>query len=146
MLRRGLNMLLRRSLESVFQVTAESAATATTKSFIQVFEVDLPITVYVRASHSDVTVRRVPGTRVELSANLRASFGWDLAADQDSAGVYIVAKRKRVVGAMSSARFTLTVPPEANLVLNLTPGTLHIENVDGKLNIPGAEGAPLLKG
>jgi hypothetical protein len=136
MLRRVLNMFVRRGLETALQVTAESAASAASKSFLQVFEVTLPTTVYVRASQCEITVLRAPGSRVELSANLRAAFGWELAAEQDEAGVYIVARRKPVVGAMSSARFSLSVPPEANLVFNVTPGTIHLMDVDGKLSIP----------
>ena len=138
MIRRVLNMFVRRGLETALQVTTESAASVATKSFVQVFEVSLPTTVYVRASQCEITVLRTPGSRVELTANLRASFGWELAADQDEAGVYVAARRKRVVGAISSARFSLTVPLEANLVLNVTPGTIHLINFDGKLSIPAA--------
>jgi hypothetical protein len=138
MIRRVLNIFVRRGLETALQVTAESAASAASKSFLQVFEVTLPTTVYVRASQCEITVLRTPGSRVELSANLRAAFGWELAAEQDAAGVYIVARRKPVVGAMSSARFSLSVPPEANLVFNVTPGTIHLIDVNGKLSIPAA--------
>ncbi len=137
MIRRLVNMLLRRSLVTAVQVTTETAATAAGKSFIQRFDVRLPTTIYVRASQCDVTVYRQPGSQVELSANLRASFGWDFIAEHDEAGVYVVAKRKPVVGAISSANLTLIVPPEANLVCHLTPGTVHLIDVDGKLNIPG---------
>jgi hypothetical protein len=133
------NTMLRRGFETAVQATTETAASVATKSFEQRFTVTLPTTVYVRASQCNVTIRYEPGNRVELSANLRASFGWELAADQDSAGVYIVAKRKPVVGKIASAHFTLTVPPEANLVLHLTPGSFRLENVDGKLTIPSTE-------
>ncbi len=138
MIRRVLNFAVKRGLETAIQATADTAATATMKAFEQWFTVSLPTTVYVRASQCIVTVRYQPGNRVELSANLRASFGWELAADQDSAGVYIVAKRRPVVGKISTARFTLTVPPEANLVLHLTPGSVRLENIDGKLTIAGS--------
>jgi hypothetical protein len=138
MIRRVINMAVRRGFETAVQATAETAATAASKSFEQWFTVTPPTTVYVRASQCNITIRYRPGDRVELAANLRASFGWELAADQDSAGVYIVAKRKPVVGKMSTARFTLTVPPEVNLVLHLTPGTVRLENVDGKLTVPGS--------
>jgi hypothetical protein len=138
MIRRMINFALQRGFETAVQATAETAATAATKSFLQVFAVTLPTTIYVRASQTDVTVRYAPGNRVELSANLRASFGWELAAEQDSAGVYIVAKRKPFVGAISSGRFSLTVPPGANVVFHLTHGTIRIENIDGKLTIPGS--------
>ena len=129
-------MFIRRGLETAVQVTTESATSAATRSFQHVFEVVLPTTVYVRASQCEIDVLRAPGNHVELTANLRASFGWDLVAEQDDAGVYIAAKRKPVVGAMSSAHFSLTVPPEANLVLNVTPGTIHLVDVNGKLNVP----------
>ena len=138
MFRRVMSTMLKRSVESAVQATAQTAAAATSKTFVQRFEVTLPTTIYVRASQSQVTVRRQRGTLVELSASLRASFGWELAAEQDEAGVYIVAKRKALMGTLSSANFTLTVPPEANLVFHLTPGSVRIFDIDGKLTIPGA--------
>ncbi len=137
MIRQLFNMLLRRSLVTAVQATTETAATAAARSFIQRFEVRLPTTIYVRASQCDITVVRQPGNQVELSANLRASFGWDFIAEHDDAGVYVVAKRKPVVGAISTARLMLTVPPDANLVFHLTPGAVHLADVDGKLSIPG---------
>jgi hypothetical protein len=142
MIRRILNTILRRGFRTAVQATTETAVGAASRSFVQVFDVRPPVTVYVRASQSDVTVRREPGSRVELSANLRASFGWELAAEQDEAGVYIVAKRKPVVGAISTAKFALTVPPEANLVFHLTPGAIHLMGVDGKIDIPGSPEKP----
>src|SRR6476660_6716865 len=116
MIRRILNNLLRQGVESAVQVTAENATAATTKSYFRIFQVTLPTTVYVRASQIQITVRRKAGTQVQFSGSLRASFGWAFAAYQDAAGVYIVAKRKPLVGSLSSASFTLIVPPEANLV------------------------------
>src|SRR5436305_1941014 len=62
---------------------SDAAAIATTKSFVQMFEVRLPTTIYVRATQSEVTVIHRAGNKVELSANLRASFGWELVAEQD---------------------------------------------------------------
>ena len=111
MFRRVLNAALRRGVQTAVLVTADTAASATTRTFIQSFEVSLPTTVYVRASMSEVTLRYKPGNRVEVSANLRASFGWELVAEQDDAGIYIVAKRKPLVGQLSSANFDLSVPP-----------------------------------
>ncbi len=138
MIREILNTLLRRSLVTAVQATTETAATAAARSFIQRFDVRLPTTIYVRASQCDVTIYRQPGSQVELSANLRASFGWDFVAEHDDAGVYVVARRKPVVGAISTAKITLSVPPEANLVFHLTPGAVHLNGVDGKISIPGA--------
>jgi hypothetical protein len=131
-----LNTLVRRGVETALQATAEVAATATARAFRQVFPVGLPTTVYVRASQCEVKIQHQPGNHVELVASLQASFGWEFVAEQDDAGVYIVARRKPVVGALSRASVTLIVPPEANLVFHLTPGAVRLMNVDGKLSIP----------
>src|SRR5215831_12648948 len=128
MLKRFGDTLLRRGVETAVHATAETAAATTTKEFRQLFTVAMPVTVYVRASHCEVTIYRHPGNSVELLATLRASFGWEFVAEQDEVGVYIVARRKPVVGALSYARFDLTIPPEANLVLHLTPGDMRIVN------------------
>ncbi len=131
-LRRLRGALLRRSLESALSV----GAAATAKSFRQVFTVQPPITVYVRASHAEVTIVRGAPHNVSLEADLHASFGWEFATDQDEAGVYIVARRKPIVGALSWAKFSLTVPLGAHLALNLTPGSVHLAQVNGKLILP----------
>lgn len=131
------NALVRRGLETAFQITTNAAATATAKAFRQVFDVELPVTVYIRASNANVTLRKRSGNQVELEANLQASFGWEFVTDQDEAGVYIVARRKPIVGALSQASFVLIAPPEANLVFHLTPGSVHLTDVDGKFSLPG---------
>lgn len=137
MLKQLRKAVVRRGVETAIQMTTEAAATASSRVFRQAFEVHPPVTIFVRASHAEVKVQYMPGTHVELEANLRASFGWEFVAEQDEAGIYIIAKRKPVVGALSRASFRLIVPPEANLVLHLTPGTVRMIDVDGKLSIPG---------
>jgi hypothetical protein len=138
------NLVLRRGLETAAQVGLDAAATATGKSFIQRFNVKPPVTVFVRGSNVAVRVIHQAGNIVELNASLRASFGWEFATEQDEAGVYIVAKRKPLVGTLSSASFTIIAPPEAALVLHLTPGSVQIVEMNGKLTIPaGMTVAPL---
>src|SRR5689334_14414230 len=114
--RRIINLAVKRSAESLVAATTETATNAATKSYDQVFDVVLPVTIFVRASHSSVTVQMKPGNQVRVTANLQAFFGWELVAEQDDAGIYIVAKRKPIMGSLSRAKFTLIVPPEANLV------------------------------
>jgi len=104
-----------------------------------------PITVFIYASSSRVTIRRQVGTQVRLDAALRAAFGWQLVAEQDDAGVYIVAKRKPVVGALSRADFTVIIPPEARLLVQLSPGALILEDLDGTLDIPPVQPLKQLK-
>ncbi len=131
--------MLRRGLESAVKSTAETAATVTTKSFTQLFEVTLPTTVYVRASQCHVTIYYKAGNEVKLTADLRAAFGWEVATEHDEAGVYVAARRKLVVGQLSTARLALTVPPEANLVFHLTPGSIRFVQLNGEITIPGVQ-------
>lgn len=144
MYRRIFGFLLKRGLQTALDTTAAAASQATSESFRQIFHVQLPCTVYVRAAHCSVDVRRQPAERgrererVELNATLRAAFGWEFSTDQDDAGVYIVAKRKPVVGALANARFSLSVPSGAHLVLHLTPGSVHLIDFDGKITLEGA--------
>ncbi len=136
MLRRVGNWALRRGARAAIETASEVAPKIANEAHRQIFEVTLPVTVFIHAAHSRVTVRRRAGTHIQLDAALRAAFGWQLVAEQDDAGVYIVARRKRVVGALSSADFTITIPPEARLQVQLNPGALILEDVDGTLDIP----------
>lgn len=104
----------------------------------QVFRVTPPTTVYLRASHCHVTVRPLIDSRVILETTRHPVLGPDLTTDQDAAGVYIVARRKPVVGAASRAELTLLVPPDTHLALHLTPGEITFECIEGLVDLPGA--------
>lgn len=108
----------------------------THRSHTQVFNVKPPITIYVRGTNCRVSIHHEPGTKVILYANMYRAFGLELASEQDEAGVYIVAKQKRVVGKLSRADFTLTVPPESHLVFHLTPGDVVLQDIDGMIEFP----------
>lgn len=134
--RRLRNELLQRGLRSALNLGVEAAAAATAKHFQQRFSVQPPLTVYVRGSQVAVHIQRGDPQSVLLEADLHASFGWEFLTDQDEAGVYVVARRKPIVGALSWATFSLTVPPYAHLALHLTPGSLHLAHLEGKLTLP----------
>lgn len=104
----------------------------------QVFNVTGPTTVFLRAGHCQVTVRPTTAPKVILEANLFRAFGVDLAGEQDSAGVYIVVKRKPVVGQVARIDLTLYVPLETHLALHVTPGDIVFEGVDGLLELPAS--------
>jgi hypothetical protein len=67
------------------------------------------------------------------------AFGLELVAEQDDAGVYIVARRKPVVGKLSRTDFTITVPFESHLVFHLTPGDIVLQDVHGMMELPPIE-------
>lgn len=103
----------------------------------QQFEVSGPVVVFVRATGAQVSVRRQPGRYVRLEADLYVSAGLDVKTEQDDAGVYIVALRKRLVGELSRSDIRLTIPPECDLIADLDRGNLHLNGVTGRVAIPG---------
>jgi hypothetical protein len=72
-------------------------------------------------------------------AQLQAAFGWRVATDQDDAGVYVVARRRPVVGTLSSALFSILVPQDAYLILKLADGRVTLNHIDGTLQVPPLE-------
>jgi hypothetical protein len=121
-------------------VTSAISTTTSTvnkpQSHTQIFNVVPPITIYVRGSNCRVAIQRGATPKVILRADMRRAFGLELAAEQDDAGVYIVAKQKRVVGKLSRADFSLTVPADCHLVFHLTPGDVVLEDIDGMMELP----------
>lgn len=67
------------------------------------FQVQPPITLYLHAEHATVIIHRHDEPVITVDTVLQAGFGWRLADDQDDAGVYLVAKRRTLVGGMSRA-------------------------------------------
>ncbi len=134
--RRIVTLVLRRGGRSAVDSALSVVPKSTQRSHVQVFNVQPPITVYVRASHCRITVCHQLESKVVLEANLYRAFGVELTAEQDDAGVYIVAKRKAVVGRVTRIDLTLTVPADSHLALHLTPGDVIFEAVDGTLELP----------
>ena len=128
-----------RAVDSAVSAAVDAVPHVAQRSYVQVFNVSPPVTVYVRGSHCRVTVRRSLVDKVTLEANLYRAFGVELAAEQDGAGVYIVAKRKPVVGTVARVDFTLSVPANTHLAFHLTPGDVVFESLEGLFEIPAAQ-------
>jgi len=111
------------------------------------FSVSGAVTLYLQAESAEVRVTRWVEPKIEVTAQLQAAFGWRLATDQDEAGVYVVARRRLVVGTLSSAVFSLLVPKDTYLIFKLTDGRVVLNHVDGTLHVPAADagGAIMLK-
>ncbi|HEX3049848.1 MAG TPA: hypothetical protein VHP83_04270 [Aggregatilineaceae bacterium] len=138
---KALNMGSKMAVDSALGSAAAnlSLPLSAQRTHLQVFNVKPPLTVYIRGSHCRVTIRRDTAPKVILEANMQRAFGLELAAEQDDAGVYIVARRKPIRGQLSYTDFTVTVPGESHLVFNLTPGDIIFEAVDGLIELPAKQ-------
>ncbi|GEM_PF-357958 len=115
--------------------TASSLAELTRSSQTYRFNVAPAITVYLHAAQADIFVMRHNLPVVEITAKLQAPFGWRIAAEQDDAGVYFVARRRLVVGSIAGAVFLVTVPHDAYLTLKLEDCRLSLEHVSGDFQL-----------
>ena len=124
-------------LETLFQLFSAVRALPdlTRRRQVAAYEVHGPTTVYVRASFSRVTVQRILEPRVQIECDLRQAFGWEWAVERDAAGIYVVLKRRPVVGKLSTADLHLLVPADAYLVFHLTPGSVQLADFDGRLAV-----------
>lgn len=137
-----LDVLLRHGGRTVVESALESAAGAVPRgeqAFVQVFPVTTPLTVYVRASHCHLTIRQHQLPRVELNASLGRAFGVDLTTEQDEAGIYIIARRKPVVGTVARLDLTLTLPPAVRLAFHLTPGDVTFAGIHGLADVTASQ-------
>lgn len=114
---------------------ASTLAELTRKTSKHRFNVSSSTTFYLDVSHAEVRVLRHGEPVVEVNAMLQAPFAWRLVSDQDEAGVYVVAKRRPVVGGLAGALFSIVVPYQAHLVLRLERCRLCLESLDGTFQI-----------
>lgn len=128
---------MNRTLEMALELfnTARKIPDIARERRVDAYEVPGPTTVYVRASHCRVILRRTTDRRVQIEGDLRQAFGWQWVTERDEAGIYVVLKRKPLVGALSTADLTLVVPPDAYLVFHLTPGSVQLEDFAGRLAV-----------
>lgn len=103
------------------------------------FAVHPPITFFLHAETASVEVARWNKPLVEIDCELQASFGWKLHAEQDEAGVYVVARRRPVLGELARAHFKVRAPRDTYLVLRLGDGRVVLDDVRGTLRIDPPE-------
>jgi hypothetical protein len=100
------------------------------------FNVPEQFTFYLDAGSAEVTVARWPERWVEVRARLQVGLGWRLQTDQDEAGVYVVAKRRAVVGGIARASFSVNIPHDTHVILKLEDGQLKLDHLNGTLHVP----------
>jgi hypothetical protein len=100
-------------------------------------------TLYLHTEYAEVRIHRWELASIEILAHIQAGFGWRIAHEQDDAGVYFVAKRRRLVGGLAGAAFSLTLPHDAHLILRLEHCRLWAPDICGQIDIP-AVAVPVL--
>lgn len=100
------------------------------------WEVKLPSTFFLQAEYADVNLTGHDQTQIEARLALQAGFGWQLASDQDEAGVYIVAKRKAVIGGIARAKFEIKLPRGVHVSLDLRHCQLCIADMHTAIDLP----------
>jgi hypothetical protein len=128
---------LNQLVQAASQVTELARASQTYR-----FPVSAPTTFYLHVSLAEVRITRRPGASAEVQATLGAPFAWRVASDQDEAGIYFVAHRRPLVGALAVASFHISVPPETYLILKLDNVRMTLDDVNGTVELPPG-GTPL---
>ena len=125
-------------LNTLWQVVnvASTVADFARQSQTYTFTVGQAVTVYLQAEQAEIRLVRWGQPKVDVFIQLQAAFGWRVATDQDADGVYVVARRRMLVGGFSRATFTLSVPHDAYLILKLAASSLTLADVDGTLHVP----------
>lgn len=93
-------------------------------------------TFFLEAQYADI--RLVTHDRHEILAKveLQVGFGWQMATDQDEAGVYIIVRRKPLIGSISRSRFDITLPDDLHISLKLENCRLCLDDLNASLDLP----------
>lgn len=100
------------------------------------FPVPQPLTLYLDAGPAHVTLQRTLEPRIIVDIRLQAGFGWRLIHEQDEAGVYIVARRRAIVGPIARAEFMVSVPDNIDTVLKVENGQVTLNDISGMYELP----------
>ena len=95
-----------------------------------------PLTLYADLEGADVSVERRVLPYLEVGVQLQAPFVWRVVFDQDDAGVYVVARRRALVGDLGGGTFRLIVRPDTWLHLRLGGCKLTLHDVNATVELP----------
>jgi hypothetical protein len=93
-------------------------------------------TFYLQAEYAHIRLAAHSRHEILARIELQAGFGWQLATDKDEAGVYIVARRKPLIGSIGRGKFDITVPTDVHLSLKLERCLLCLDDLNTSLDFP----------
>ncbi len=100
------------------------------------WDITTPNTLFVQAEQSNIRLALHDQPQILAKVELRSGFGWQMTTDQDDAGVYIVAKRKPVIGSIARGKFHFTLPRGVHISLKLTQCQLCFDDLTASLDLP----------
>ncbi len=100
------------------------------------WNVTLPNTFFLQAEHCDISLSWHDQLKVLATLELPASFGWQWTTEQDEAGLYIVARRKPLIGSIGRGKFTFALPQGLHLSLKLENCQLCWDRLHTSLELP----------
>jgi len=100
------------------------------------WDVTPPMTFFLHVEHADVTLKRHDIDIIKATTEIQAGFGWQVVTDQDDVGVYIVGKRKPLIGTIGRAKFEITVPHTVHVTLKLENCQLTLDDVNTTFDLP----------
>lgn len=116
---------------------ANTVAEFTRSTLVHRFPVGQGFHLYLHTGGSEVRFSRHDGREIIITAHLQPPFAWRIASEQDDAGVYYVALRKALVGAVATGRFEVAAPHDVHTILKLEGVRLTLESVTDTLDLPG---------
>ncbi len=126
--------------------TAASLREFTDERKTLVYNVEPPTTLYLDAERAQVRIAYSTDPVIRVNLHLKLASGWQTAAEQDEAGVYVVARRRAVVGGLAAADIGITVPPDTALILKLNACTLALGPLSATLDIaPAPDGSGMIQ-
>ena len=109
------------------------------------WDVSAPSTFFLQAEYADIRIAYHDHAHIVATVQLQAGFGWQLAIDQDQAGVYVVARRKPVIGSLGRCKFDIQLPHSLHISLKLERCQLCLDDLDTTIEFPPsalAQGEP----
>jgi hypothetical protein len=106
------------------------------------FAVQDAITFYVDTEHSSLEIGYHTKRELLIDAEFQAGFGWRVQTEQDAAGIYLVAKRKAIIGSVSTARFSILLPTDTYTILRLESCSYRVKDVTGEVHLPALKIEP----
>ena len=95
-----------------------------------------PNTFFLQAEHCHITLSWHEQRRILARLDLQAGFGWQWTSDQDEAGVYLIARRKHLIGGLGTGKIAISLPHGIHISLKLQGCQLCCHGLNGSLELP----------